>query len=210
MDLSADKTEWFNVSYDTLTGRYVNWIDTRNGREANILQITPNTWGSPKSRLAEIILSGHPDKDGKPCVALTGDERTRILTWIDLNVPYYGTYDMADERRLGGRRLYPKGLDKALQDVHKRRCASCHKGVAGKGRWVRVTKPERNAFLVAPLAKAAGGHGACKGEVFASTGDPDYRMLLRAFEPIAESIKDHPRMDMDGAVPDDRVNRSKI
>ncbi len=210
VDLSADKTEWFNVSYDTLTGRYVNWIDTRNGREANILQITPNTWGSPKSRLAEIILSGHPDKDGKPCVALTGDERTRILTWIDLNVPYYGTYDMADERRLGGRRLYPKGLDKALQDVHKRRCASCHKGVAGKERWVRVTKPERNAFLVAPLAKAAGGHGACKGEVFASTGDPDYRMLLRAFEPIAELIKDHPRMDMDGAVPDDRVNRSKI
>ncbi len=210
VDLSADKTDWFNVSYNTLTGRYVNWIDTRNGREANILQITPNTWGSPKSQLAEIILSGHPDKNGKPRVALTGDERTRVLTWIDLNVPYYGTYDMADERRPGGRRLYPKGLDKALQDVHKRRCASCHKGVAGKGKWLRVTKPEQNAFLVAPLAKAAGGRGACKGEVFASTGDPDYRMLLRAFEPIAESIKDHPRMDMDGAVPDDRVNRSKI
>jgi len=210
VNLSADKTDWFNVSYDTLTARYVSWIDTRNGREANILQIDPYQWGSPKSKLAEVVLGGHLGKDGKPRFTLSDDERMRVLAWIDLNVPYYGTYDMGDAQRQGGRRLYPKALDNTLKDVHKRRCASCHKNIVGKKTWVRVTRPERNAFLAAPLAKGAGGRGACKGDVFATTGDPDYQALLKVFEPVAKAIEDRPRMDMDGAVVDDGVNRSKI
>ncbi|MBE3068652.1 MAG: hypothetical protein IMZ66_00290, partial [Planctomycetes bacterium] len=210
VDLSADKTDWFNVSYDVLTRRYVNWIDTRNGQEANILQVTPLAWGSPKSKLTEILLSGHPDKDGKARVGLDAEGLTRILTWIDLNVPYYGTYEMGDGRREGGRRVVPADLDKTLADVSARRCASCHKNGMPMLGYVRITNPEANPFLTAPLAKAAGGREACKAEVFRSREDPDYQAILKAFDAATASLKEKPRMDMDGAAADSGPDRTTM
>ena len=63
VDLSGDKTDFFNVSYETLARQgqpgenpYTKWIPTFNGQEANILEVTPMHWGSPASRLAEIVL----------------------------------------------------------------------------------------------------------------------------------------------------------
>jgi hypothetical protein len=210
VDLSGDRTDWFNVSYDVLARRYVNWIDTRNGNEANILQIAPNTWGSPRSKLTALLLAGHPDKEGKARAALDPDGLTRIFTWIDLNVPYYRTYEMEDEHREGGRRVYPAGLAKTLADVWSKRCAECHKGKPAAPEFVRITSPELNPFLAAPLAKSAGGRGACKGEVFRSKEDPDYQAILRTFDPVQEALKARPRMDMDGAVPDAHVKRSTL
>jgi len=210
VDLSGDRTDWFNVSYDVLTRRWVNWIDTRNGNEANILQIGPNRWGSPVSRLTPMLLKGHPDKEGKRRVDLDADALGRVLLWIDLNVPYYGTYEMGDEKREGGRRVYPADLARTLTDVWQRRCASCHAGGRPVPEFVRVTRPEHNPFLVAPLAREAGGRGACRGQVFASPDDPDYRAVLRTFDAAAESLKARPRMDMDGAEADARVTRSTL
>ena len=100
LDLCGDRTEFFDVSYDQLvnlgedpTGRgskWVSWIPTMNGQEWNILDVRPKAWGSPQSRLAEVVLNGHPDAQGKPQVAMSADERQAVLTWIDCNVPYYG------------------------------------------------------------------------------------------------------------------------
>ena len=210
IDLSGDRTDWFNVSYDVLSRGWVNWIDTRNGNEANILQIAPNQWGSPKSKLTEVLLKGHPDKAGKARVSLEPEALVRLFTWIDLNVPYYGTYDMGDEKREGGRRVYPAALDKTLADVSSRRCATCHAGGMKTPGYVRIEHVELNPILAAPLAKSAGGRGACKGEVFKSRDDPDYQAILKAFEGASASVKARPRMDMDGAVPDAQVNRSRI
>ena len=70
---------------------YVEWIWTINGAETNILEIAPRRWGSPASKLAEIIRSGHPDKDGKPQVNVPDEDRRRVYLWMDLNIPYYGT-----------------------------------------------------------------------------------------------------------------------
>jgi hypothetical protein len=74
IDLSGDRTDYFNVSYEVLARRnqdktgspYVSWIPSYNGQEWNILQITPKYWGSPASKLADLILTGHPDEHGKP------------------------------------------------------------------------------------------------------------------------------------------------
>ena len=210
IDLSGDKTDWFNVSYDVLTRGHVNWIDTRNGNEANILQVAPLEWGSPKSKLTDLLLAGHPGKDGKPRVSLDADGLARVFTWIDLNVPYYGTYEMGDERREGGRRVVPEGLDKTLADVSARRCASCHKNGAPTPDYVRITNPEANPFLAAPLAKAVGGRAACKDEVFKSRDDPDYQAILKAFESVTRALKERPRMDMDGSAPDERPDRTTL
>ena len=211
LDLSGDRTDFFNVSYEHLArqGRpgqnpWTNWISTYNGYEANILQIEPRQWGSPVSKLANVVAAGHPDKDGRKRVADMDDaEKRRIYAWIDLNVPYYPTslsnhYDLQ-----GCRRMVPPTLDATLQEVAARRCVSCHKADK-KGRaalprpadWIRVEHPERNAFLTAPLAAKAGGTGKCGRAVFESTADPDYRKILKTFESVAERLEAKPRMDM--------------
>ncbi|MHB1036392.1 MAG: HzsA-related protein [Pirellulales bacterium] len=229
VDLSGDRTMWFNVSYDVLayeTGAlggvngepwrsgspYVSWISTMNGTETNILHIDPKTWGSPRSKLADFVLTGHPDENGKPRVHLTADERQRVLTWIDVNAPYYGTSTTTHPGLAGGRALEVKELAATLGEVASRRCAECHAAAPGAqgGRsgappvkdWmkrVRFTNPQNNAFLLAPLAKAAGGTEKCGKAVFAGVNDPDYQKIHKTFEPLTQLLKDNPRQDMPGA-----------
>ncbi len=205
LELTGDRTDFFNVSYEHLArdgqGRsgspYVRWIPTYNGHEANILEITPKHWGSPASKLAEVIRSGHPDEDGKPKVKMDDAGRRRIFAWIDLNVPYYGTSLSNYYTRQGCRRMVPDDLEKVLADVAKRRCASCHKaGRIPRKQWVRITNPRKNSFLLAPLAKTHGGTEACGKVIFDSTDDADYQAILGTFQPIAELLKKQPRMDM--------------
>jgi hypothetical protein len=215
--LTGGKTDFFNVSYDVLAREYqgqrgsplVNWIPTYNGQEWNILEIHPKSWGSPQSKLARVILSGHPEEDGKPKVKLTEAEKRRILAWIDLNVPYYGSSETAYPENEGCRRLYPSDLDKVLADVAGRRCASCHtNGKVPRRVWTRITEPELNNFLVAPLAKAAGGSEQCSEVIFQTKDDPDYVAILATFEPIQTMLETTPRMDMPGGQPSCEVSRS--
>ena len=91
-----------------------------------------------------------------------------------------------------------------------RRCAGCHEGGKIPRRvWTRITDPHLNNFLLAPLARQAGGSGKC-GEpvVFSDTADPDYRAILATFKPVEEMLAKRPRMDMPAAVPSAGVNRS--
>lgn len=217
IDLTGSKTDFFNVSYETLArdnqgargSPLVNWIPTYNGQEWNILEIRPKSWGSPASKLAEIILSGHPDANGKPQVDLDDASRRRILAWIDLNVPYYGTSETAYPDHEGCRRILPADLEKVLADVAARRCAECHKdGKIPRRVWVRITEPELNNFLLAPLAKQSGGTQKCAKPVFLTRDDPDYQAILATFKPVAAMLTANPRMDMPGAQPSCKVNRS--
>jgi hypothetical protein len=184
-----------------LTRGYVRWADTRNGNEANILEIAPRAWGSPASRLTPVLLSGHADASGQPRVRLDDASRERILAWMDLNVPYYGTYEMDDPNAEGGRRVYPPDFDAALAEVAKRRCASCHQGQPPSCGFVRISEPALNDFLVAPLAKAAGGRESCGRPVFATKDDADYQALLKRLASLTARLAARPRMDMPGAVP---------
>ena len=209
VDLSSDKTDFFNVSYETLAreGRpgenpYTSWIPTFNGMEENILIVEPESWGSPVSKLAQIVLSGHPDEHGRPRVNMDPRAARRILAWIDLNVPYYGTSLSNHYTRTGCRRILPPDLDNVLQDVGRRRCASCH---AGDGQdsvriprkeWVRIDNPELNNFLLAPLAEEHGGTQQCGELVFASPRDPDYERILATFEAVDRILEGSPRIDM--------------
>jgi hypothetical protein len=217
IDLTGDKTDFFNVSYDVLArenqGRtgspYVNWIPTYNGQEWNILQVAPNAWGSPQSKLAAVVLSGHPDENGKPKIELEDFERRRILAWIDLNVPYYGSSETAHPEAPGCRQMVPAGLDQVLTDVATRRCATCHAGGNIPRRvWTRITNPQWNEFLLAPLASGAGGTERCGKAVFQDTEDPDYQAILATFTATLELLDKTPRMDMPGAAASCEVNRS--
>jgi hypothetical protein len=217
VDLGGAKTDFFNVSYDVLARQgqgprgspYISWIPTYNGQEQNILDVTPKHWGSPESRLAQLVLSGHPDAEGKPQIAMDDASKRRILAWIDLNVPYYGSSETAYPENEGCRRIYPAELDKVLSEVAGRRCAACHaEGKIPRREWTRITEPQWNSFLLAPLAKTAGGSEKCGQAVFQATDDPDYQAILATFKPVEEMLRRQPRMDMPGAKPSCEVSRS--
>jgi len=216
IDLTGDETDYFNVSYDVLArenqGRtgspYVNWIPTYNGQEWNILVVEPKAWGSPQSKLAEVALSGHLDENGEAKVELSDVEQRRILAWIDLNVPYYGSSETAHPEAPGCRQMVPADLEKVLADVARRRCAECHAdGKIPRHVWTRVTNPQFNNFLLAPLAKSAGGNERCGKAVFDDADDPDYKAILATFEPILKLLAATPRLDMPGGMPSAEVNR---
>ena len=92
--------------------------------------------------------------------------------------------------------MYPYELDGILADVSKRRCASCHSGGIPRKYYTRMLKPENNSFLLAPLAKTAGGTEKCGKAVFESKDDPDYQKIINVFQPIRDMLEKKPRMDM--------------
>jgi hypothetical protein len=225
VDLTGDMTDFFNVSYDILcrTGTqaernwishgspsgpefdkqrgmspYTEWIWTINGAGHNVLEIAPRRWGSPASKLAEIIRTGHPDENGKLRVNVPDADRRRVYLWLDLNIPYYGTSSSNHKARLGSRRMMPLDLDATLSEVASRRCVRCHQDSIPREFYTRVMNPQNNSFLLAPLAKEAGGTQKCGPPVFPSTDDPDYQKILKTFEPIHELLKQRPRADMEG------------
>ena len=135
-------------------------------------------------------------------------EILRVLAWIDLNVPYYGTSETTHPDARGCRQLFPADLEKTLADVAKRRCGECHEGgKIPRQFWTRIVNPQMNSFLLAPLAKEAGGSAVCGKAIFLSAADPDYQAILRTFDPVLAQLRERPRTDMAGATPVD-VDRS--
>jgi formylglycine-generating enzyme required for sulfatase activity len=64
----------------------------RNGPEGDYHLLTPLEFHASTSELVQVLDKGHYG------VQLTAEERDRIVTWIDLNVPYYGTWKEAAPR----------------------------------------------------------------------------------------------------------------
>ena len=171
--------------------------------------MTPRTWGSPASRLADLILANHPDENGHPRVTLTEAEQRRILAWIDLNVPYYDSSETAYPEATGCRRIYPEKLDAVLAEVAARRCVQCHTEGLPRKVWTRIEEAGYNAFLHAPLAREAGGAQRCGEAVFRTASDPDYTAILATFKPAQERLRKTPRMDMANAHPAASVCRER-
>jgi mono/diheme cytochrome c family protein len=200
-DLSGDRTDYFNVAYENLARRgtqaehggdarggmagfgrnlYTSWIPTFNGCESNILQITPKTWGSPVSPLADLVINGHPDAKGEKRFNLSASERQRILMWIDLNVPYYGTSQSRQPDLRGCRQVVPENLNAVLDEISKRRGIELPRTF-----FIRLDHPEKNPFLATPLARGN----------FASKEDPDYQRILECFKDVPKSLDQ--RIDVD-------------
>ena len=74
-------------------------------------------------------------------------------------------------------------------------------GIVPRRPWVCISEPELNPFLLAPLAKSAGGTERCGRAVFADKNDSDYQKILETFVPVLESLRRMPRIDMPGGRP---------
>ncbi|MGA2620810.1 MAG: hypothetical protein ABSF26_24575 [Thermoguttaceae bacterium] len=134
MDLSGDKTRYFNMSYDMLIDRGFIHHVPQNGADQD--HTTPKANGSLASRL----VTGKYLEAAHYGAALSQDDRQRVYTWIDANVPYYHTYLYTDGGVNGARdRWYAKphwasndGLadawfQKQFAPLFMRRCYDCHR-----------------------------------------------------------------------------------
>jgi hypothetical protein len=125
LDLSGDKTRYFNMSYDMLIDRGLVHHIPQNGADQDLT--TPRGNGSLASRL---VLERYLEPDHHE-VRLSADDFQRVYTWIDANVPYYHTYLYTDGDVNGARcRWYDDLSDGWFQrefaPVFMRRCFECH------------------------------------------------------------------------------------
>ena len=88
LNLAGDLGLVFNTSYVELRGKGLVHVVG-----AGPFQVQrPRTWGSAVSRLATILLQGHGRPEIDRQVHPDRESLDRVLTWIDINAPYYPDY----------------------------------------------------------------------------------------------------------------------
>ncbi|WP_162027751.1 MULTISPECIES: hypothetical protein [unclassified Lentimonas] len=93
LNLSRDLTLVFNTSYMELHKK--GMLNTVGGGPNDVLEA--KSWGSTQSRLIKVLEEGHYD------VEISPSAYERVVTWIDLNAPYYPTYASAYRNSPAGR-----------------------------------------------------------------------------------------------------------
>ena len=191
LNLTGDRTTVYNMSYMELTDRMLVHYAPGTGRTHaqptnDCDEQAPLSRGSLLSKMVKHL------RDPKLCkrmnTRISFEEQLRVFLWIDSNVPFYGHCRQKSPTLLDG------GARKALADVHRRRCAGCHRndnpdtksglneahtqvhvgafrpgqwGIARSGMRVRhlnLSNPDHSAALQGPLAKSAGGWDLCKAK----------------------------------------------
>jgi hypothetical protein len=87
--LTGEMTEYFSRSYEELLDRERNLmvVFSENGSEKQIADYLPAySLGSHSSRLITMLREGHED------VKLPKEEMIKLITWVDSNAQYYGSY----------------------------------------------------------------------------------------------------------------------
>ena len=91
--LAGDRELVFNAAYTELWSKKLI-----HGIGAGPAEIQPaRSWGASASRLVKVLDQGHYK------IQLSPEEMARIVTWIDLNAPYYPAYETAFPEGVGGR-----------------------------------------------------------------------------------------------------------
>ncbi len=127
VDLSGDRTRFFCASYDNLIEREL--VNYHNVFGLDHDETTPKSVGSYVSRLSKYLdTAEHSGHEISPV-----DRRT-IHTWIDANVPYYGTYVYTRPATSGsrdgwglGRGMQGAGWPHEILATFQKRCMACHK-----------------------------------------------------------------------------------
>lgn len=107
LNLAGDLGLVFNTSYlDLHRKSAMRWSPDPPAAAKRIIKVihdgppevlSPYAWGSHRSRLVDLLREGHFD------VKLSTDELAHVVTWIDVNAPYYGSYHSVYGENLFGR-----------------------------------------------------------------------------------------------------------
>ena len=219
LDLSGDRTRFFSVSYDNLlTRELVDWHSVAGGDSG---ENTPKAIGSYVSKLCQYVdTSDHaqqtiPLEERRRIYGWIDANVPYYSTYT--NHPerkgghdawYFGDhFERSFENRCVAchrRRIFNQSMNGGWATVFSSRWSAraitanniqgnCPLSVRyGPDNRINVTNPEHSAFLLAPLAKEAGGWGLCTPNggrpVFADRNDPDYRIFLTDLELSKEKL----------------------
>jgi len=186
----------YNRAFETILEK---GLVSRSPARAQDASITPPfAYGSHKSKLVQALRSG-------PCskrASLSGEDWLRLNAWIDANAPYHDAFVNKRPEKPAYDIAADKELEKSIAAVHEKRCGACHKTAeVSRLDWIALRRPAQSLFLVAPLAKDAGGTGRCKEAVYKDAKDPDYQTLLKTVETAVQRAWGSPRRDLKALVP---------
>jgi hypothetical protein len=185
LNLAGDRNACFNTSYVELrTKRYVRVV----GAGPPEVQ-KPKSWGSHASPLVQVLLSGHGNPEIDRQVKIDREGRDRIVTWIDINAPYYPEYSAGiyREHPFGRCPIDGREMDRLVRLTET---SMKHNGPAVRSvMMMNFTRPE----LSPCLAGIADKNGAA------------YREALGILETGKERLAKHPRPDMPGFKLEDEI-----
>ena len=170
LNLSGDLGAYFATSYVDLWARGA--IKCIGGGPAETQPAY--SWGSHASKLTK-TLYGHGG------VQLSEDDRDRIITWMDINAPYYPQYETAYPATPGGRCPLTREELAKLAALTGVRVANSH--AARQREQLDFIRPECSRILVPVKGKAA------------------YYEALALIAQGAARLAKVPRCDMEGFVP---------
>lgn len=104
--LTGEPSGAFSASYLALAP-LVPFSEWKGTPGENLEPLThPNDFGARGSALTKLLLSGHEG------VSLTEEEMQRLITWMDSNALFYGTFDPQDQQKqLQGERIAGPALE---------------------------------------------------------------------------------------------------
>ena len=103
--------------------------------------LPPYAWGSHRSRLVDVLKQEHYD------VQLSREDFDRIVTWIDLNAPYYGSYYTAYPDAPFGRSPLNHSELTRLAELTGVPVQAPNVGAELRGSQVNLTRPELSPCL---------------------------------------------------------------
>ncbi len=140
----------------------------------------PRTWGSSVSRLAQVVLNGHGDPERDAQLKLSQEDKDRVITWLDINAPYYPEYSTPFPQNAGGRSPLTQNQAKRLTELTGLSFERNH-GSQGNANKVWFTRPELSACL----------EGLAKDSA-------EYKEVLSIIQAGKAALEATPRPDMPG------------
>jgi hypothetical protein len=175
--LAGDRDPFFNAAYTELWRK--GYIKAIGAGPASIQQAY--AWGSHPSRIVKILREGHSaDSKGPSLEQLKLDKEgfDRIITWIDLNAPYYPTYYSAYPSSAGGRSPLDRGQLNRLGQLTGVDWGTQQNFESSTGPWISFERPELSPCL-AKLEKES----------------PSYKEALAIIQTGTDTLAKQPRGD---------------
>ena len=189
--LAGDRTVAFSVSYTDL---WSQGLITCVGAGPAAIQ-EAKSWGSHPSKLIKVLQEGH--KEGAPGFAehkklkLSTEEMERLITWVDINAPYYPFYESAYPDNPCGRSPIDNAQLKTLAKLTGANFVLDHGARKHKRRaQISFDRPELSLCLKGRKCDTEG-----------CPGSPNYQKALAIIKAGQAQLLKVPRADMEGFIP---------
>lgn len=184
INLAGDLGLAFNTSYLELRRKSaVRWFPESPDAKKLLVKavddgpaelLPPYSWGSHRSRLVDVV------RENRCGGGLDKESLDRIVTWIDMNAPYYGSYASAYPDNPFGRSPLNDDQLRRLSHLVGREVGTQQSEM--QGAQVNSTRPELSLCLTG----------------FQDKSDPRYKEALAIIQAGKEMLAQKPRADMPG------------